>query len=50
MAPTEIKEQKEQLEDLLEKECIHLSLLLWGAPILFIKKKDGTMWMCINYC
>ena len=49
MAPTELKELKLQLKDLTEKGFINLSLSLWGAPVLFVKKKDGTLRMCIDY-
>ncbi|XP_073057375.1 uncharacterized protein [Primulina eburnea] len=43
LAPTELKELKEQLQDLLEKGYIRPSMSPWGAPVLFVKKKDGTM-------
>jgi len=49
MAPAELKELKEQLEDLLKKGFIRPSVSPWGAPVLFVKKKDGTMRMCIDY-
>ncbi|XP_022873085.1 uncharacterized protein K02A2.6-like [Olea europaea var. sylvestris] len=49
MAPKELQELKLQLEELLEKCFIRLSVSPWGAPVLFIKKKDGSMRMCINY-
>ena len=45
----ELKELKQQLQELLDKKFIRLSYSLWGAPILFVKKKDGSMRMCINY-
>ena len=38
-----------QLEELLEKGFIRPSFSPWGAPMLFVKKKDGTMRMCIDY-
>ncbi|KAJ8764949.1 hypothetical protein K2173_010414 [Erythroxylum novogranatense] len=41
MAPAELRELKEQLEELLEKGYVRPSSSPWGAPILFIKKKDG---------
>ena len=50
MAPTELKELKEQLVELLDKGFIHPSASPWGAPVLFVKKKDGSMRLCINYC
>ncbi|XP_070014819.1 uncharacterized protein [Nicotiana sylvestris] len=45
----ELKELKEQLQELLDKGFIRSSVLSWGAPVLFVKKKDGTMRMCIDY-
>ncbi|KAI3824123.1 hypothetical protein L1987_05572 [Smallanthus sonchifolius] len=42
-------ELKKQLEELLEKGFIRPSSLHWGAPVLFVKKKDGSMRMCIDY-
>lgn len=50
MAPAEMKELKTQLQDLLEKGFIRPSTSPWGAPVLFVKKKDGTMRLCIDYC
>ena len=49
MAPTELKELKIQLQELLDKGFIRPSVSLWGAPVLFVKKKDGTLRMCIDY-
>ena len=49
MAPTELKELKEQLQELLDKGYIRPSASPWGAPILFVRKKDGTMRLCIDY-
>ncbi|XP_040990941.1 uncharacterized protein LOC121238165 [Juglans microcarpa x Juglans regia] len=49
MAPLELKELKEQIEELLEKGCIQPSSSPWGAPILFIKKKDESLRLCIDY-
>ena len=43
MAPVEIKELKLQLQELLEKGFIRSSVSPWGAPVLFVKKKDGTL-------
>eukprot|EP00257_Ricinus_communis_P017204 XP_015575593.1 uncharacterized protein LOC107261376 [Ricinus communis] len=48
MAPTELQELKKQLEDLLEKGYIRPSISLWGALVLFVKKKDGSMRLCID--
>ncbi|KAL8094138.1 hypothetical protein AgCh_035848 [Apium graveolens] len=49
MAPVEMRELAEQLQELLEKGVIRPSVSPWGAPILFIKKKDGSMRLCIDY-
>ena len=49
MAPTELQELKSQLQELLDKGFIRPSVPPWGAPVLFVKKKDGTLRMCIDY-
>ncbi|GKA74740.1 hypothetical protein Tco_0781042 [Tanacetum coccineum] len=49
MAPIELKELKDQLQELLERGFIRLSVSPWGAPVLFVKKKDGSMRLCIDY-
>ena len=49
MAPTEMKELKTQLQELLDKGFIRPSISPWGAPVLFVKKKDGTLRMFIDY-
>ena len=49
MAPTELKELKTQLQELLDKGFIRPSVSPWGASVLFVKKKEGTLWMCIDY-
>jgi len=49
MAPAELKELKQQLQDLLNKSFIRPSISPWGAPVLFVKKKDGSLRMCIDY-
>lgn len=49
MAPAELAELKKQLEDLLEKGFVRSSSSPWGAPVLFVKKKDGSMRLCIDY-
>ena len=49
MASAKLRELKEQLKDLLEKGFIRPSVSPWGAPVLFIRKKDGTLRMCIDY-
>ena len=43
MVLVELKELKLQLQKLLEKGLIRPSVSPWGAPVLFIKKKDGTL-------
>ena len=50
MSAPELVELKLQLQELIEKGYIQPSVSPWGALILFVKKKDGTMWMCIDYC
>ena len=47
--PVELKELKLQLKELLEKGFIQPSVSPWGAPVLFVKKKDGTLRLCIDY-
>ena len=49
MVATELKELKLQLKDLTGKGFIQPSISPWGAPLLFGKKKDGTLRMCIDY-
>nr|GEV26925.1 retrotransposon protein, putative, Ty3-gypsy subclass [Tanacetum cinerariifolium] len=49
MAPIELKELKEQLQELLDLGFIRPSLSPWGAPVLFVKKKDDSMRLCIDY-
>lgn len=49
MAPAELRELKKQLRDLLDKGFIWPSVSPWGAPVLFVKKKDGSLIMCIDY-
>nr|GFB28929.1 putative reverse transcriptase domain, aspartic peptidase domain protein [Tanacetum cinerariifolium] len=48
-APIELKELKDQLQELLERGFIRPSVSPWGAPVLFVKKKDGSMRLCIDY-
>ncbi|GKB77345.1 retrovirus-related pol polyprotein from transposon 17.6 [Tanacetum coccineum] len=47
--PSEMKELSEQLQELSDKGFIRPSSSPWGAPVLFVKKKDGSFRMCINY-
>nr|GEV03609.1 retrotransposon protein, putative, Ty3-gypsy subclass [Tanacetum cinerariifolium] len=49
LALSEMRELSEQLRELLEKGFIRLSSSPWGAPVLFVKKKDGSFRMCIDY-
>ncbi|KAL4289690.1 hypothetical protein GQ457_14G013610 [Hibiscus cannabinus] len=49
MAPIELKELKKQLEELQSKGFIRPNTSSWGAPVLFVKKKDGSMRLCIDY-
>nr|GFB53819.1 putative reverse transcriptase domain-containing protein [Tanacetum cinerariifolium] len=49
LAPSEMKELAEQLKELSDKGFIRPSSSPWGAPILFVKKKDGSFRMCIDY-
>ena len=49
MAPAAMKELKTQLQELLDKGFIRPSVSPWGAPVLFVKKKDGSMRLCVDY-
>ena len=49
MASKKLRELKVQLQDLLDKGFIRLSTSPWGVPILFVKKKDGSLRLCIDY-
>ncbi|GJT34488.1 putative reverse transcriptase domain-containing protein [Tanacetum coccineum] len=49
LAPSEMKELSVQLQELIEKGFIRLSLSLWGALVFIVKKKDGFFRMCIDY-
>jgi hypothetical protein len=40
---------KEQLQELLDKGYIRPSASPWGAPVIFVSKKDGTQRMCVDY-
>nr|GFB54482.1 putative reverse transcriptase domain-containing protein [Tanacetum cinerariifolium] len=44
-----MKDLSEQLKELSNKGFIRSSSSPWGAPVLFVKKKDGSFWMCIDY-
>ncbi|GJV03662.1 putative reverse transcriptase domain-containing protein [Tanacetum coccineum] len=49
LAPSERKELSEQLKELSDKGLLRPSSSPWGAPVLFVKKKDGSFRMCIDY-
>jgi hypothetical protein len=49
MATPELAELKEHIKELLEKGFIHHSSSLWGAPVIFVLKKDGTQRLCVDY-
>ncbi|GJV38502.1 putative reverse transcriptase domain-containing protein [Tanacetum coccineum] len=46
---SKMKELSDQLKELSDKGFIRPSSSPWGAPVLFVKKKDGSFWMCIDY-
>jgi hypothetical protein len=49
MSTPELKELQFKLEELLKKGYIHPSVSPWGASVLFVKKKDGTLRLCIDF-
>ena len=49
IALAELKELKDNLKDLLDKGFIRPSISPWGAPMLFVRKKAGSLRMCIDY-
>lgn len=49
MSPLELDELRRQLDSLLNKGFIEPSSSPWGAPILFAKKKDGSLRLCVDY-
>jgi hypothetical protein len=49
MSIEELKELKKQLTELQEVGYIRPSFSPWGASVLFVQKKDGSQWMCVNY-
>jgi hypothetical protein len=50
MPPKELAELKKQLQELLDKGYIHPCSSPWGCPALFVKKKDGSLRLCVDYC
>nr|GFA79703.1 putative reverse transcriptase domain-containing protein [Tanacetum cinerariifolium] len=49
LAPSEMKDLSEQLKELSDKGFIRPSTSPWGAPVLFVKKEDGSFRICIDY-
>ena len=49
MSASEFAELKKKLEDLMDKKFVRPSVSPWGAPVLLVKKKDGSMRLCIDY-
>jgi len=49
MAPTQLKKLKLQLDELLQKGFVRQSVSQWSALLLFVKTKDGTLRLCIDY-
>jgi hypothetical protein len=49
MSSTQLIELKKQIKELLEKGFIRPSSSPWGAPVIFVEKKDGTQRMCVDY-
>ncbi|XP_017440990.2 uncharacterized protein LOC108346418 [Vigna angularis] len=49
MSPAELTELKTQIEELMDKQFIRPSVSPWGAPVLLVKKKDGSSRLCIDY-
>ena len=49
MAPNELAEVKNQLQEMLNKGFVRPSVSPWGAPVLLVKKKDGSMKLCVDY-
>jgi hypothetical protein len=49
MPINELVELKKQIAELHAKGFIRPSSSPWGAPVLFVEKKDGTQWMCVDY-
>jgi hypothetical protein len=50
MTTPELVELKEHIKELLEKDFICPSSSPWGAPMIFVLKKDGTQRLCVDYC
>ena len=50
ISPLELAELRRQITELLDLHLIRPSSSPWGAPVLFVCKKDGSMRLCIDYC
>ena len=50
MAIVELEELRKQLDDLLAKGWIQPSISPFGAPMIFVKKKDSSLHLCVDYC
>ena len=50
MSTFELAECKKQIDEMLQKGWIKESTSEYGHPLLFVKKKDGTMCMCVDFC
>jgi hypothetical protein len=49
MSTPELVELKMQLKEMMDKGYIRPNVSPWGAPVLFVKKKDSTLRLCIDY-
>nr|CAD1827491.1 unnamed protein product [Ananas comosus var. bracteatus] len=49
MAPAELRELKAQLQDLMDKGYVRPGVSPWGAPVLFVKKNNGSLRLCVDY-
>jgi hypothetical protein len=49
MSTLELKELQMKIEELLKKGYIHPSVSPWGVPVLFMKERDGTLRLCIDF-
>jgi hypothetical protein len=49
MATPELAELKEHIKEFLEKGFVHPSSSPWGAPVIFVSKKDSTQRLCVDY-